>query len=152
MGIKLLPWVYESVTQCDVCFSKIHPLNSVARNHMPMSDLVSCSFSTISLCSLLIHRIFHLLVSTPFLLAFSKLICILHIMNAFLDLLCIQYRHNTLSLGQANSGQDDKPYTWLLWHSHTLYCFTEGVWLRQTDLSSHTYQLCMHKWHHSSML
>ena len=70
--IKLLPWVYKSVTQCDVGFLCIpryvrSTMYNVAHNHMPRSDLVSCSFSTTN------SENFHLLVPTPFLLAFSKL-------------------------------------------------------------------------------
>ena len=39
----------------------------------PVSELVSCTFSTIPISPFLIQRIFHLLVSTPFLLASSKI-------------------------------------------------------------------------------
>ena len=63
IGIKLLPmmWVshplfmkYSNGTSTVLCIS--------------LSELVSCAFSTIPICPFLIPRIFHLLVSTLFLL------------------------------------------------------------------------------------
>ena len=73
----------------------IHCKVYVAHRHTPMSRLVSCSFSTIPICPFLIQRIFHLLVSALFILAFRKFLherlyvfLTLHapsiIMNAFL--------------------------------------------------------------------
>ena len=51
--------------------SKTHPLfmkYSNGTSTCSLSELVSCAFSTIPICPFLIPRIFHLLVSTLFLL------------------------------------------------------------------------------------
>ena len=45
----------------------------MALSCIPVPRLVSCTFSTIPICPFLIQRFFHLLVSTLFLLASSKL-------------------------------------------------------------------------------
>ena len=58
-----------------LCFPRhIHSSCStvMALLRIPVSELVSCTFSTIPICLFLIKRIFHLLVSTLFLLASSN--------------------------------------------------------------------------------
>ena len=78
----------DQIVTCDVgvsLHSKIHPLfmkysngtSTQCHAYIPLSELVSCAFSTIPICPFLIQRIFRLLVSTLFLLVFMFTYCVL---------------------------------------------------------------------------